>query len=106
MAVFYYNTDKKLQDIFAEHCNLSTEQYSEIRKRLIYLVAGIQDGYEQEAERQEADELGTIFDFLLHTKEITDEEYNALENMMSELWEQAEQFYEEMPGCGKKADEE
>ena len=38
------DTDAKLREIFREHCNLSMEQYEEIRGELIFLIADIQDG--------------------------------------------------------------
>ena len=43
MAAFYFDTDKKLVEIFTEHCNLSGEQYEWIRGEFIFLVADIQD---------------------------------------------------------------
>lgn len=93
---FYMDTTGKLREIFAEHCNLSGEQYEEISGRLIFLVADIQMLEEKSEEvkladaAKEADELGVIFEFLLNTKELTLEEYNALCNMVGELADAAQ----------------
>ena len=96
MAAFYYDTDKKLVEIFTEHCNLSGEQYEEISGRLIDLVAEIQEfdgeGSYPEAERK-ANELGVIFEFMLNTKEVTLQEYNDLCNMVGEIADAAEKLY-------------
>ena len=95
MAAYYYNTSAKMRDIFAEHCNLSIEQYEEISGRLINLVAEVQEfggeGTFAEAKRM-ADELNVIFEFLLNTKEITLQEYNDLCNMAGEIIEAAEKL--------------
>ena len=88
MVAYYYDTCGKLREIFAEHCNLSMEQYEEISGRLIDLVSEIQEldgeGTFDDAERK-ADELNVIFEFLLNTKEITLEEYNELCNMVGKI---------------------
>ena len=92
---FYMNTGRKMQEIFAEHCNLSGEQYVEINARLIDLVSDIQMLEEKSEEltladaEKEAEELGVIFEFLLNTKELTLEEYCELCNMTVELAEAA-----------------
>ena len=62
--VFYRDVDAKLKEIFSKHCNLSGEQYQEIQKRLIYMVATIQDNYPIEDTENDAEELSIIFDFL------------------------------------------
>ena len=88
---FYCDTCGKLREIFAEHCNLSGEQYQEINRRLINLVSDIQMLEEKSGEltladvETEAEELGVIFEFLLNTKELTLEEYAALSNMVVEM---------------------
>ena len=88
---FYCDTSAKLKEIFAEHCNLSTEQYEEISGRLIYLVADIQMLEEKNPEvkikdaETEACELRVIYEFLLNTKELTLEEYNRLCDMTNGL---------------------
>ena len=88
---FYMDTCGKMRGIFAEHCNLSGDQYEEIRGRLIYLVADIQMLEEKSEEvtladaEREADELSVIFEFLLNTKELTLKEYNDLCNMVNDL---------------------
>lgn len=88
---FYMNTWEKLREIFAEHCNLSGEQYWEINRRMINLLNDIQMLEEKSEEltladaETEAEELGVIFEFLLNTRELTLEEYSALCNMTVEL---------------------
>lgn len=93
---YYMDTTGKLREIFAEHCNLSCEQFEEISGRLIYLVADIQMLEEKSEEltladaEKAAEDLGVIFEFLLNTKELTMEEYNALCNMTGELADAAQ----------------
>lgn len=88
---FYMDTWAKMREIFAEHCNLSGEQYKEIDRRLIDLMSDIQMLEEKSEEltlddaEKAAEELGVIFEFLLNTKELTLEEYNALCNMVVEM---------------------
>lgn len=88
---YYMDTTGKLREIFAEHCNLSGEQYEEINGRLIDLVSDIQMLEEKSEEltladaEKAAEDLGVIFEFLLNTKELTLEEYNDLCNMAGEL---------------------
>ena len=100
MVSYYYDTCGKLREIFAEHCNLSMEQFEEISGRLIDLVAEIEEfdgeGTDPEAERK-ANELGVIFEFLLNTKEVTLAEYNDLCNMVGEIADAAEKLAVE--GC-------
>lgn len=92
---FYMNTWGKMRVIFAEHCNLSCEQYEEISGRLIDLVADIQELERKSDEvtladtEKAAEDLGVIFEFLQNTKELTLEEYNALCNMTGELADEA-----------------
>lgn len=88
---FYMNTWGKMREIFAEHCNLSGEQYEEISGRLIDLVGDIQMLEEKSDEltlddvMNAAEDLGVIFEFLLNTKEVTLQEYNDLCNMVGEM---------------------
>lgn len=97
MKTYYVDTCGQLRDIFTEHCNLSMEQYEEIRGRLIDLVSEIQEfdgeGTYAEAERK-ANELGVIFEFLMNTKEITLKEYNDLCNMVGKIAEDARSIAE------------
>lgn len=93
---FYMNTGEKMLEIFAEHCNLSGEQYEVINGRLINLVSDIQMLEEKSEELTLADaekaaaELVVIFEFLLSTKELTLKEYSALCNMVVELADAAQ----------------
>ena len=97
MKTYYVDTCGQLRDIFKEHCNLSMEQYEEIRGRLIDLVSEIQEfdgeGTYAEAERK-ANELGVIFEFLMNTKEITLKEYYDLCNMVGKIAEDAKSIAE------------
>ena len=96
MINYYNDTCGKLRDIFTPHCNLSLEQYEEIRGRLIDLVAEIQEmdgeGTGPEAEKK-ANDLGVIFEFLLNTKEITLEEYDSLCNMVNKIADEARDIW-------------
>ena len=97
MKTYYVDTCGQLRDIFTEHCNLSMEQYEEIRGRLIDLVSEIQefDGEGTYAEAEgKANELGVIFEFLMNTKEITLKEYNDLCNMVGKIAEDARSIAE------------
>ena len=85
MAAFYYDTDKKLVEIFTEHCNLSGEQYEWIRGEFIYLVADIQEDEPETAIDERIEKMNIVFEFLLETKELTLEEYNDLCNLASDI---------------------
>ena len=87
MAAFYFDTDKKLVEIFTEHCNLSREQYDWIRGEFIYLVADIQDEELQEEVEQRMEKMGGVFDFLLATDCLTTKEHFNLSNLLFEVWE-------------------
>jgi len=93
---YYMDTTGKLREIFAEHCNLSGEQFEEISGRLIDLVSDIQMLEEKSEEltladaEKAAEDLGVIFEFLLNTKELTLKEYNDLCNLAGELAEAAQ----------------
>lgn len=88
MNGFYYDTCGKLREIFAEHCNLSMEQYEAISGRFIDLVDGIRDGEPQAEIERRINELDVIFDFLLDTRELTLREQWALKEMGGEIWTQ------------------
>ena len=83
MTAFYMDIDTKLNQIFFDHCSLTGEQYKETRSRMISIEADAQDGEDIEDIQDSADELNVIFDFMLHAKMITDEEYNGLCNMIN-----------------------
>lgn len=85
MAAFYYDIDKKLVEIFTEHCNLSGEQYEWIRGEFIDLVADIQ---EEETGREidmRVRKMNAVFDFLLETKELALDEHAALHELAEEV---------------------
>ena len=85
MAVFYYDTKAKMREIFAEHCNLSLEQYEEISGRFIDLVADWQEGTPQAEIEQAQEKLRVIFEFLYNTKELTLEEFAKLNDMIDAM---------------------
>lgn len=90
MAAFYYDTDKKLVEIFTEHCNLSGEQYEEIRAQFIYLVSDIQ---EQEPIAEIEKRIGyllAVFEFLYNTKSLFDKEYTELQELTEQIRTDAE----------------
>ena len=94
MKNYYVDTCGEMRKIFAEHCNLSCEQYEAISGRFVDLIAEIQESGEggcgslAEAE-QKAENLGVIFEFLLDTKELTLKEYNDLCNMAGRIYDDA-----------------
>ena len=69
---------ERLPQIFANHCNLSAEEYEEIHSRLINLEADVQEEEPIGSIEVAAGELNVIFDFLYNIKRLTLEEYNAL----------------------------
>ena len=87
MAAFYYDTDKKLVEIFTEHCNLSGEQYEWIRGEFIYLVADIQDEESGREIDKRIRKMKTVFDFLLETKELELAEHAALFELADDVRE-------------------
>lgn len=108
--VFYRDVDAKLREIFSEHCNLSAEQFNEIKKRMIYMVATIQDNYPFGDVEEYAEELNTIFAFMVNTRELTLVEYNELCNfvngMADEAKERAGGLPEEWTECANRLPEE
>ena len=82
---FQFNTSGRLQEIFAEHCNLSMEQYEEISRRFTELAEEYRDGTPMAEIEPQKEELSIIFDFLYNTKELTIREYNDLCNMVGEI---------------------
>ena len=85
MAAFYFDTDKKLVEIFTEHCNLSGEQYEWIRGEFIFLVADIQDEEIGREIDMRVRKMKTVFDFLLETKELALAEHAALHQLAEEV---------------------
>ena len=85
MAVFYYETDKKLVEIFTAHCNLCTEQYEWIRGEFIYLVADIQDEETGREIDKRVEKMKAVFNFLLETKCLTLEEHYALQELANNV---------------------
>lgn len=96
MEKFYYPTAGKLREIFAEHCNLSMEQYETISGYLIDLVADYQENEPDEEIEKRENKLHAIFDFLLETKELTLKEHGDLHLLLVDINEQAERMRAEI----------
>ena len=91
MKAFYYNTNKKLREIFKEHCNLSVEQFEELDQEFLYLVTDYQEEEPKEEIKKRTDYLATVIDFLFNTKELNLEEHTALINLLEEIGEEGGQ---------------
>ena len=87
MAAFYYDTDKKLVEIFTEHCNLSGEQYEWIQAEFRYMVADIQDDEPEEEILNRMNDMGTVFTFLVETNCLTLKEHYDLMELLWNVWE-------------------
>ena len=85
MATYYYDTEKKLVEIFTEHCNLSGEQYEWISAEFIYLVADIQEEEKGREIDKRVEKMKTVFDFLLETNELALAEHAALHQLAEEV---------------------
>ena len=79
------DTDEKLLEIFREHCNLSCEEYEEIRRLFIELVADVQDGRPLAGIQMQAEEMANVFTWLYNVKELTLKEYNDLCNLAGQI---------------------
>ena len=90
MAAYYYDTCGKLREIFAEHCNLSMEQYEEISAQFIYLVADIQDMEPMAEIEKRIGYMLAVFEFLYNTKELFDKEYTELQELVEKIRSDAE----------------
>ena len=92
MKTFYYDTDKRLREIFAEHCNLCGEQYEWIRGEFTCLVADFQESEPQAEIEKRMERMRTVFDFLYETKCLTVGELTEVNELLSEIWETAMQI--------------
>ena len=93
---FYYPVCAKLREIFAEHCNLSMDQYEEISRMFLELVSDIQERLDSEWIEGRITEMGAIFEFLYNTKELSIGEYNDLCNMARKIQSRAEEEKREL----------
>ena len=78
MNSYYKDTCGRLREIFAEHCNLSMEQYEEISRRFVEREADIQEEEPLNDIDTEINDMCVIFEFLYNTKELNEKEYNEL----------------------------
>lgn len=88
---FHYNTCGKMREIFAEHCNLSLEQYEEISGQFLFLVTDIQEGEPQAEIEKRMDYMRAVFEFLYNTKELTLKEQYELNQLLDDVWDTARQ---------------
>ena len=92
---FDYNTCEKLREIFAEHCNLSMEQYEEISGQFIFLVSDIMDCEPQAEIERRMDYMRAVFEFLYNTKELTMKEYTDLQELLKDVWDKGRKMMAE-----------
>ena len=92
---FDYNTCVKLREIFAEHCNLSMEQYEEISGQFIFLVSDIIDCEPQADIERRMDYMRAVFEFLYNTKELTIKEYTDLQELLEDVWDKGRKMMAE-----------
>lgn len=90
MKQFFIDTDEKLKEIFKDHCNLSTEQYEEIRAELIHLVSDYQEEEPKEEIKKRINYLDVVIDFLFNTSELTLTENHDLHGLVNEIQEEGE----------------
>ena len=88
MKSFYCDTNKKLREIFKNHCNLSVEQFEELDQEFLYLVTDYQEEEPKEEIKKRTDYLAAVIDFLFNTKELNLEEHTALINLLEEIQEE------------------
>ena len=86
---FYVDTDTKLVQIFSEHCNLSQEQYEEIRGQFIFLIADYQDDEPREEIEKRVQYMTAIFEFLFNTKELSMSEHYELCLLLEQIQDEA-----------------
>ena len=91
---FYVDTDAELIRIFSEHCNLSCEQYEEIRAQFIYLIADYQDDEPAEEIEKRIQYLTAIFEFLFNTKELSMKEHYEMGLLLEQIQNEAEKVKE------------
>ena len=84
---FHYNTSGKLREIFAEHCNLSAEQYGEISDQFRNLVTDIQEEEPQVLIDKRIDYLRAVLEFLYNTKELTLDEHYRVGELLDDVIE-------------------
>ena len=85
MKEFYIDTTKKLKEIFKDHCNLSTEQFEELREELVFLVTDYQEEEPKEEVEKRINYLTVVIDFLYNTGAITLCENYDLHGLVDEI---------------------
>ena len=87
---FYVDTDQKLKEIFHDYCNLSPEQYEELRAEMIYLVSDYQEGEPQAEIEKRIAYLKSAFEFLYNTKELSVKQHYELGELIEKIRTEAE----------------
>ena len=86
---YFINIPGKLVEIFQDHCNLSCEEFEELRSRLDNLMFMIQDDEKEEAKK-EAEALIVIVDWLYNVKELTLKEHYELGELIEDMNEESQ----------------
>ena len=86
---FNYSVGQKLEEIFAEHCNLSNEQYAVIKCMMEALVKAFQGIEPHTVIREKQDQLKNISDFILRTNELNLKVAIALDEMVDAIEREA-----------------
>lgn len=90
MKKFFYATDRKLREIFTDHCALSAGQYDVINAEFIYLVSDIQEEETSLEIQKRIAKMKVIFDFLLESGDLTLREHADLNDMVSDMLEKGQ----------------
>lgn len=91
MKKFFYATDKKLREIFTDHCALSAGQYDVISAEFIYLVSDIQEEETSLEIQKRIAKMKVIFDFLLESGDLTLREHNELGELVDDVWRRSKE---------------
>ena len=78
------NIQEKMVEIFNGYCNLSIEEFEELKERLINLEGLILDNEQEEGEK-EAEGLLIIIDWLYNIKELTLKQHYELGELVEDL---------------------
>ena len=85
---FFIDTEEKLREIFAEHCDLSPEQYLELKEQFIYLICDYQEAEPLEEIVGRVNYLRAVSELLYNTKELTLKEKYELDDLIETIVEE------------------
>ena len=91
MKKFFYDTDKKLREIFTDHCALSAGQYDVISAEFIYLVSDIQEEETPLEIQKRIAKMKVIFDFLLESGDLKLREHHELGELVDDVWRRSKE---------------